>query len=80
MKIISKLNEIKINDESVVAIGKFDGVHKGHRALIDELLRIGKENNLKTVIFSFSPSPAEQFWFCLRKYHIFYLVRCNQHY
>jgi riboflavin kinase/FMN adenylyltransferase len=43
-----------------VAIGKFDGVHMGHRKLIDTLLR-QKANGLKTAVFTFDPSPAVLF-------------------
>lgn len=61
MKIITELDKIGIDEDSVIAIGKFDGVHKGHRALIDQVLSLGKQYNLKTVIFTFVPSPADFF-------------------
>lgn len=61
MKIITELDKIRIDEDSVIAIGKFDGVHKGHRALIDQVLSLGKQYNLKTVIFTFVPSPADFF-------------------
>jgi len=40
---------------SAVAIGKFDGIHKGHRSLLKRLL-LYKEKGLKTVVFSFEKS------------------------
>ncbi len=42
---------------SVVSIGKFDGFHVGHRAILDTMNRIAEEKNLRKVLFSFSMSP-----------------------
>jgi riboflavin kinase/FMN adenylyltransferase len=42
---------------AVLTIGKFDGLHMGHKKLLDEVMRQKKEKNLKTVIFTFDTSP-----------------------
>lgn len=63
MRIIDNLDNLHIGERTAVAIGKFDGVHLGHRALIDELMKAKREQGLATVIFTFSPSPAEFFGF-----------------
>ena len=39
-----------------MAIGKFDGLHLGHRKLLSEILR-QKEDWLKAAVFTFDPSP-----------------------
>ncbi len=57
MEIITGTADFYINDETAVAIGKFDGVHIGHRALLDEILK-QKENGKKACVFTFDPSPA----------------------
>ncbi len=36
-----------------VAVGTFDGVHCGHKALLSEMVRYGKENNIKTAVLTF---------------------------
>jgi riboflavin kinase/FMN adenylyltransferase len=42
---------------SAVTIGKFDGVHEGHRAVIDQLLGIARERDLQSVALTFDRNP-----------------------
>ena len=42
---------------SAVAIGKFDGVHAGHRRVIDELLAVAAERSLSSTIVTFDRHP-----------------------
>jgi len=42
---------------SAVAIGKFDGVHAGHRRVIDELLAVSAERALVSTIVTFDRHP-----------------------
>ncbi len=42
---------------SVVSLGKFDGVHVGHQAIIQEMLRQAEAEKLKTLLFSFTNPP-----------------------
>ena len=60
MELITGTTAWRIREPSCVAIGKFDGIHIGHRTLIKRVMEAGKEG-LKTVIFTFSPSPQEFF-------------------
>lgn len=57
MKIISNTTGFHIMENTAVAIGKFDGFHRGHRKLIDELLHM-KNKGLAAAVFTFVPSPA----------------------
>ena len=57
MEIITGTTDFYINGETAVAIGKFDGVHIGHRALLDEIIK-QKANGKKACVFTFDPSPA----------------------
>jgi riboflavin kinase/FMN adenylyltransferase len=45
----------------ILTIGNFDGVHLGHRAVIETLAARGREHNLPTVIMLFEPQPLEYF-------------------
>lgn len=45
--------------DSVVTIGKFDGVHIGHQTLIREALTIADEHSLAAVVLTFDRNPAE---------------------
>ena len=40
-----------------VALGNFDGLHLGHRALIVELTDICKQKGLRSVVFTFKNDP-----------------------
>ena len=51
--------EIQVNKGTALVIGKFDGLHKGHRALLKMLLEAKKEEGLQTAIFTFVKSPKE---------------------
>ncbi len=56
MKIKSALDSHFQND-SVVTIGTFDGVHIGHQKIIKRLVKIAKKNKIQAVVFTFFPHP-----------------------
>lgn len=43
----------------VATFGNFDGVHRGHRAILDELVRQGEARDLPVVAVTFDPHPVE---------------------
>lgn len=57
MKIFRSLAEIQDIEKTAVALGNFDGIHKGHQVLINEAVRIAKEKNIKSAVFTFSNHP-----------------------
>jgi riboflavin kinase/FMN adenylyltransferase len=56
MQIISGTTQFRIEEPTAVAIGKFDGLHQGHRKLLNEIIA-QKEDGLKAAVFTFDPSP-----------------------
>lgn len=44
---------------SVVTIGKFDGLHIGHRKLLTQMRQIALNQKLQTVVFTFDRNPLE---------------------
>ena len=46
-----------INEPTVVTIGKFDGLHDGHKKIIKTLCFEAKKNNLKSVVYTFNTNP-----------------------
>lgn len=60
MQIISGKTEFHLEKKSAVAIGKFDGLHRGHKLLLEEILD-AKKDGMQAVVFTFDPSPAAFF-------------------
>lgn len=58
---IKSINEINNIKRSVVTIGNFDGIHKGHEVLIKKAVEHGKQNNIKSIVFTFENHPANYF-------------------
>ncbi len=48
---------------SVVALGMFDGMHKGHVKLIGTAVRIARKHGLKAIVCTFANHPMEVFGF-----------------
>ncbi|MDE2387441.1 MAG: adenylyltransferase/cytidyltransferase family protein, partial [Actinomycetales bacterium] len=43
--------------QTVVTIGKFDGVHQGHQRLVAEAINIADEHSLAAVVLTFDRHP-----------------------
>ena len=59
MKVLNGYSKIK--KDTVLTIGNFDGVHKGHKKIIKQTVQLSKKNNLKSVVVTFNPHPIEFF-------------------
>lgn len=59
MKIYNSIQEIPKINNPIVTIGTFDGVHQGHRQIINRLNKIKKETGGETFIFTFDPHPRQ---------------------
>lgn len=60
MQIIEKETGFQLHKPSAAAIGKFDGIHRGHQSLLRHVLE-QKDKGLQAVVFTFDPSPAVLF-------------------
>ena len=60
MKVFTNINEINgLIKHAVVTIGSFDGVHAGHKAILQRLNRIAKETQGESTLISFNPHPRK---------------------
>ena len=60
MKVIYNIGQIKKNlNDSVLAIGVFDGIHIGHQKLIKLAVQKAKSIGSKVVLFTFYPHPVQ---------------------
>lgn len=57
MKVFRNFNDYTSQKPLALSLGMFDGVHLGHKSIIDELIRIGSENSLETAVLTFWPHP-----------------------
>lgn len=51
------LKDVEHISNSVVTVGTFDGVHAGHRAIIDTVAEKAKERDARSVLITFDPHP-----------------------
>ena len=57
MVVYENLKDIYKINKSILTIGTFDGIHKGHLAIFEEMSRISLDETSKKVVISFSPHP-----------------------
>ena len=57
MKIYKSIDEYNESKSSVVTIGTFDGIHKGHQKIFNKVINASKQNNLSSVVLTFFPHP-----------------------
>ena len=48
-------------ERCALTIGNFDGVHRGHRALLDRIVAKGRELSVASCVLTFEPHPREFF-------------------
>lgn len=61
MKIFRNKFSLQYTKNSILVIGNFDGLHKGHLSILNEALKSAKVKKLKVGLLTFDPSPKEFF-------------------
>lgn len=57
MRHVHSFDEAPISGASVITIGVFDGVHRGHQLLIGRLISYARQHDLTPVVVTFFPYP-----------------------
>ena len=57
MKVYHSIDSLSSSIKSVVTIGTFDGVHKGHNHILENLISIAKRKGLESLVLTFHPHP-----------------------
>src|SRR5580658_1547763 len=71
MKVFHQLDDIPGDfGPAIVSVGNFDGVHRAHRHVIDEIVRRAKAGKAQAVVVTFDPHPSR----ILRPDHNFKLL------
>jgi len=53
------LSDAGRNSNTVLTVGTFDGVHAGHRAILDTVVRKAKERGARSALVTFDPHPRD---------------------
>ncbi|MGB5934166.1 MAG: bifunctional riboflavin kinase/FAD synthetase [Anaerolineae bacterium] len=59
MRVITDLGEAELERDSILTVGIFDGVHLGHRHLIEGMVKRAREKALLAGAVTFDPHPHE---------------------
>lgn len=57
MKIFHSISSFKATNPTIVTIGTFDGVHLGHRKILELITKSAKETSSESLVLTFSPHP-----------------------
>lgn len=59
MRIHKDINNLPAFKQAVITIGSFDGVHLGHKKLINKVIRLAKSTGGESVLITFDPHPRQ---------------------
>ena len=55
--ICTSFKNLSVEDEIILTIGNFDGIHKGHSTILNKIKNEAENLQVKTAILSFDPHP-----------------------
>lgn len=59
MQIYTNVDQLPVFKNAVLTIGTFDGVHLGHKKILEHLITAAKEVNGTAVLITFYPHPKK---------------------
>jgi riboflavin kinase/FMN adenylyltransferase len=59
MRVFYDLDQLPVFRNAVLTIGSFDGMHKGHQQILEQVNRIAKETEGESVVITFHPHPRQ---------------------
>lgn len=57
LKVFRNFSDYSSHKPLALSLGMFDGVHLGHKCIIDELKKVGSAHHLETAVLTFWPHP-----------------------
>jgi len=57
IQLYRRLEEVRFDPRSVITVGTFDGLHRGHQAIIEELKKDAQARQASTTVVTFDPHP-----------------------
>lgn len=61
MEVYKTIDSISFHENTTITVGAFDGIHLGHHAIIDNLIREAKRQFGRSMLLTFSPHPQHFF-------------------
>lgn len=59
MQVEQELGKFRLDQDSLITIGVFDGVHLGHKHLISQLRELAGQQDLRSIVITFRQHPQE---------------------
>ena len=57
MKIANSIDQVELQSDSVLTIGTFDGIHRGHQRLVGSMIESARCHGRASILLSFHPHP-----------------------
>src|SRR6056300_752457 len=57
MEVLTSIDQMKELSSSVITVGNYDGIHKGHQDVISYIVKEGKKRNVPSCLITFDPNP-----------------------
>ena len=57
MEVITSIKDFQKLSSSVITVGNYDGIHKGHHDVLEYIVQEGKKRNIPSCLITFNPNP-----------------------